>query len=45
MIEDGNPPDNWDDLLKNAEGETNSLENMIEYCDRSGLITENTDTE
>lgn len=44
MLEDGNPPNNWDDLLKDAEGETNRLGNMIDLYDRSGLITENTDT-
>ena len=41
MLEDGNPPDNWDDLLKDAEGETNRLEKTVEYCDRSGLINGN----
>jgi toxin YhaV len=29
MIESGNPPDNWDDLLENARGETNRLEKAI----------------
>ena len=29
MLEDGNPPDNWDDLLKDAEGETNRLEKTV----------------
>ncbi len=41
MIEDGNPPNNWDDLLKDAEGETNRLEKTVEYYDRSGLINGN----
>ena len=29
ILESGNPPDNWDDLLKNARGETNRLEKAI----------------
>lgn len=31
MLEDGNPPNNWDDLLKDAEGETNRLEKTVKY--------------
>ncbi len=41
MLEDGNPPNNWDDLLKDADGETNRLEKTVEYYDRSGLINGN----
>jgi toxin YhaV len=30
MLESGNPPDDWNDLLKEAESETNRLEKAIE---------------
>ena len=26
MLENGNPPDDWNDLLEEAQGETNRLE-------------------
>ena len=29
MLESGKPPDNWDDLLKEAEGEFNRLEKAV----------------
>ncbi|MBD2776188.1 type II toxin-antitoxin system YhaV family toxin [Iningainema tapete] len=29
MLESGNPPDNWNDLLKDAQGETNRLEKAV----------------
>jgi toxin YhaV len=29
MLESGNPPDDWDDLLKDAKGETNRLEKAV----------------
>jgi toxin YhaV len=38
MLENGNPPDNWDHLLKEAEGETNRLEKTVEYYDHLGLM-------
>lgn len=28
MLESGYPPNNWDDLLKEAKGETNRLEKL-----------------
>ncbi len=38
MLENGNPPNNWDDLVKDAEGETNRLEKTVEYYDHRGLM-------
>lgn len=29
MLESGHPPDSWDDLLKDAKGETNRLEKAV----------------
>lgn len=29
MLESGHPPDNWNDLLKDVEGETNRLEKAV----------------
>jgi toxin YhaV len=29
MLESGNPPDNWDDLLKESKAEINRLKKMI----------------
>jgi len=30
MLESGHPPDNWNDLLKDAKGETNRLEKAVQ---------------
>jgi toxin YhaV len=30
MLESGIPPDNWDDLLKDAKGETNRLDQAVQ---------------
>jgi toxin YhaV len=29
MLESGDPPDDWDDLLKKVKGEVNRLEKVI----------------
>ena len=45
MLESGNPPDDWEELIKNAGDETHRLEEMVNQCKSSLSIADSAQRE
>jgi hypothetical protein len=44
MLESGNPPDKWEELLKNAGDETHRLKSTVERYKSTWHIVDSTET-